>query len=274
MPKEVIRIALRSELHKIEEKHGYDSVTVPIRKTLPCTFKPTSRRGYVRIPFEELAEVMEFALDNTLMRDFDGQLWKQVEGIPMGDSHSPGMCIGTCAWMEHEWLETVHRGSRDHFAAKRYMDDLICVTAHGDGWDRERFLKDLSNECYLPPLRLEDGGEGTFLETSFEVSRTNQIRHWLKNENKHGQTYKTWRYAHFHSHAAFNQKKATLMACLKKLHKMASDPTALKTSAAQKLAEFAKLMYPRKLLWTACTTIGVNSRDPTWFRVREQIPYA
>ena len=65
-----------------------------------------------------------------------------------------------------------------------------------------------------------------------------------------------------------------LTACLKKLQKMASDPIALKTSAVQKLAEFARLKYPSKLLWTACTTMGVNTRDPTWFRVREKIPSA
>ena len=64
------------------------------------------------------------------------------------------------------------------------------------------------------------------------------------------------------------------MACLKKLQKMASDPMALKSSAVQKLAEFSRLKYPRKLLWTACTTMGVTSRDSTWFRVREKIPYA
>ena len=64
------------------------------------------------------------------------------------------------------------------------------------------------------------------------------------------------------------------MSCLKKVHKMASDAIALKISATQKLAEFSRLRYPRKLLWTACTTMGVTSRDPTWFRTREQIPYA
>ena len=61
---------------------------------------------------------------------------------------------------------------------------------------------------------------------------------------------------------------------VKELQKMASDPAAPKTSAVQKLAEFARLKYPSKLLWTACTTMGVNTRDPTWFRVREKIPSA
>ena len=26
--------------------------------------------------------------------------------------------------------------------------------------------------------------------------------------------------------------------------------------------------------WTACTTMGVSTRCPAWFRAREQIPYA
>ena len=161
--------------------------------------------------------------------------------------------------------------SRGHFTAKRFMDDLLVFYA---GHDEEKFLRDISGECYLPPLKLEDGGEATFLETSFKITRTGRIRHWLKNENLAGAPPKTHRYAHFHSHADFSQKRATLTACLKKLQKMASDPIALKTSAVQKLAEFARLKYPSKLLWTACTTMGVNTRDPTWFRVREKIPSA
>jgi hypothetical protein len=84
MPKEAIRLALRSELHKIEVATGYDSVTVPARKTASCSFKPTSRRGYVQIPFEDLAEIAEFALDNTVLTDFDGQLWRQRDGIHGG----------------------------------------------------------------------------------------------------------------------------------------------------------------------------------------------
>ena len=32
----------------------------------------------------------------------DGHLKRQIAGIPMGDALSPGMAIGTCAWMEKE----------------------------------------------------------------------------------------------------------------------------------------------------------------------------
>ena len=65
MDKDFIRLGLRSELHKIEEAHGYDAITVPKRKTIACTFKPTKRKGDVRIPFEDLVDitVLCFALE-------------------------------------------------------------------------------------------------------------------------------------------------------------------------------------------------------------------
>ncbi len=162
MEKRFIRLALASELHKLEAAYGVDAITVPNRKAHPCTFKTSRRKGDVRIPFEDLLDIMEFALDNTILRDFDGQLWRQAKGIPMGDPHSPGMTIGTCAWMEHEWLQTVHPNSRENFLARRYMDDLLVFYARHSGWDEERFLKDISSHCYLPPLRLEAGGKGRF----------------------------------------------------------------------------------------------------------------
>ena len=273
MPKDVIRIALRSELHKLEAKYGYDGISVPKQSTKSCSFADKGGRNWVRIPFEDLAEIAEWALDNTLVRGLDGQILRQDLGIPMGDPHSPGFCIGTCAWMEHEWLQTVDAQSRSRFMARRYMDDVLAFYAHGADWDEARFLEHLNTECYLPPLELGDGGDGTFLETSFRIE-DNAIRHWLKNVNSPGQPPTVWRYAHFDSHADFTQKRATLMACLRKVHNMASDAAMLRDSAARKLFEFAALGYPRKLLWTACTTLGVATRDPTWFRVREARPCA
>ena len=113
---------------------------------------------------------------------------------------------------------------------RRYMDDLLVFYARNDSWDEARFLQDIGGHCYLPPLKLEDGTAGTFLETSFEITG-NTIRHWLKNENVTGEPPKIWRYSHFDSHGQFSQKKATLMACLTKVQKMASDDPALRKSA-------------------------------------------
>ena len=76
MPKEAIRLALRSELKKVTDAYGFDAVTVPTRKTQSCTYR-TVKYG-VRIPFEDLLDIMNFSLDNAILVDFDGQLWRQV----------------------------------------------------------------------------------------------------------------------------------------------------------------------------------------------------
>ena len=52
---------------------------------------------------------------------------------------------------------------------------------------------------------------------------------------------------------------------------MSSDDNALIPSALQKLNEFIRLDYPAKLLWTACTTLAVTTRNPTWFKIRGAI---
>ena len=114
------------------------------------------------------------------------------------------------------------------------MDDLLIFSAENSTWDRDGFEKSIGEECYFPPLTLEDGSEGTFLETSFKITASNCIRHWLKNTNELGEEPKVWRYAHFASYTPFLQKKAVLR-------------------------------YPKKVLWTACTTMGVSTRDTAWF---------
>ena len=181
----------------------------------------------------------------------------------MGDPHSPGMAIGTCAWMEQQWLKSLSASQKSNFTAKRYMDDVILF--YTDKFDAASSI----SQCYRHPLKLEDAKDDTFLESTFTVNDGNKIVHWLKNENEAGKPQKVWRYAHFHSHMAHNQKKAVLKACLQKLYKMASNNAVLHTSAVQKLQEFGRLKYPYKLLWTLCTTMGVETRNTVWFDVRD-----
>ena len=61
------------------------------------------------------------------------------------------------------------------------------------------------------------------------------------------------------------------LATLKKLDKMASNEQELVYSAMQKLYEFIQLKYPKKLIWTACTTLAVCTRDAVWFKIRGAI---
>ena len=80
----------------------------------------------------------------------------------MGDALSPGMTIGTCRWMEREWMASLDLRAKDNFMAPRYMDDILLLF-RTEGWDVERFLADFTrSECYMPPLKLEEATAGTF----------------------------------------------------------------------------------------------------------------
>lgn len=96
------------------------------------------------------------------------------------------------------------------FRARRYMDDILLLYAKSNSWDHERFLADFErSECYHRPLELEDGAQGTFLETTFEW-KGDRWAYQIKNENRAGEEPKVWRYKDFRSHAPYAQKRALI----------------------------------------------------------------
>ena len=177
MPKEAIKFGLRERLKDITRTHGYTSITVPYKDSERCEFNSKKRVRIWKIPFETLLDIMEFALDNTYIADLKGDIWKQNKGIPMGDPHSPGMCIGACGWMEHEWMQSLSQQSKRFFRATRYMDDILLGYAECGQFNAQAFLEDFdTSECYWQPMRLEEGSKTTFLETTFYISENNECR--------------------------------------------------------------------------------------------------
>ena len=137
-------------------------------------------------------------------------------------------------------------------------------------WDAKKFTDEfISSECYQKPLELEEGNEGTFLEVRYRIE-DNRIRYKIKNDNE-GEETKVWRYQHFQSGAPFLQKRATLMACLRKVQCMASDPLALVEGALAKIAEFQRLRYPISILTKACVFLAANTGETAWFRVKDKL---
>ena len=92
----------------------------------------------------------------------------------------------------------------------------------------------------------------------------------LKNQNAGGER-KIWRYQDYRSYASVEQKRATLVACLKKVQKMASDSWAVEKSAWDKIREFAELRYPSRMLRSICNYLGASTRERAWFKVRDAI---
>ena len=119
-------------------------------------------------------------------------------------------------------------------------------------------------------LTLVDAREDTFLETTFSIEG-GHIRHWLKNDNPIGGPTKVWRYQHWASCCSFEQRRATLSACLKKVQAMASDQHVLYKSALQKLDEFRRLAYPMAVLRGACTYMAACTGCFAWIRVRHVV---
>ena len=263
MPKESIRFAMRAIRARFPDKEG---VYVPRRSEhLPCTWA-TKQQKWQLIPFKTMLDVLDFCLDFTFIKMPDGTIKQQTEGIPMGDPLSPGMTIGTCAWMEQEWLQTLAAKDKNFFTAARFMDDILMVYATHDTWNHDEFLRDFTaSTCYQAPLKLEPGKEGVFLETQYWV-QDNTIYYKHKNDNE-TDANTIWRYQHWHSNASITQKVSTLNACLQKTQNAKTDQLHIK-SALAKLEEFRRLRYPIHVLQRACARLGAVSGNGTWITVR------
>ena len=184
------------------ERPSLRVLIIPLKtrsKTRKCTWKRANGGPWKFIDFETMLSVLDFSLDQAIFRLKNGKLIRQLLGIPMGDALSPAMTIGTCGWMEREWMTSLHAATKTKFAAKRYMDDILLLMQK-EGWDRQRFYEDFKrSECYARPLNLEEATDGTFLETFFTVQH-DHIDFRLKNVNE-GEVKKVWRYQAWDSYS-------------------------------------------------------------------------
>jgi len=270
MPKEAIRFAAR-DIANENRKDGHHGVWVPKRSKLSkCNWDQGGKKhNRVWLDFDMLIDILEFSLDHAYVTMPDGRLLRQVSGIPMGDPMSPAMTIGTCGFMEREWMHTLDSETKNRFRAKRYMDDVIVMMAENEKWDHAKFSQDIGNDVYWPPLKLEDGGQGVFLETYFAVTQGG-IQTRLKNLNEgRVENPAVWRYQHFNSYGEYTQKRSTLAACLSKVQNMASDSQQLMYSALQKLDEFKRLEYPLGIRKYMCMKMALNGGDATWWKIRD-----
>ena len=136
-------------------------------------------------------------------------------------------------WQDMHWCEIQHSSG--------------LVTKKETRWDSNRFKKDLTDQCYIPPLKLEPSKEGVFLETEFEIKR-NHIVHRLKNDNKDPFDPQIWRYQHFNSFAPYVRKRAVIMAAFNKVQFHASNRDQCIQSGILKAKEFMVAGYPDSVI--------------------------
>ena len=128
-----------------------------------------------------------------------------------------------------------------------------------------------AQHLYMEPLVLTDADGQSFLETSFEITPLNKIRHWLKNNNDINDNQ--WKYTHFKSHSPFTQKRATLLASLQKIQYHASDKGGLSFSARKKIKEFLLIGYPIGMIRKACNKLAASNNCPAWLSIRNDFTH-
>ena len=111
--------------------------------------------GYNKYTASDICKMIEFLVDNIYVR-FDGQLFRQIVGIPMGTNCAPLLADLFLYSCENEFLDKIKEGKRK-LARKfnlsyRYIDDLI-------SFNNKRFkelMSDISprNSQFLKPQNL------------------------------------------------------------------------------------------------------------------------
>ena len=263
MPQKGIITALQ-EAAQFQIAKGRQGIWVPHSKTKKCSWiEQQSRRKGTWLTWQVLLDVLEFSTHNAFIKWTDGSYRRQTDGIPMGSALSPGMAIGTCSWMERKWIAK-NLGLAGKFIAARYMDDVLTISKKKEGQIVREIMADPG--IYDPPLVLEGGEKGIFLETEFTVTPDNRID--FKLENANAQEQKVWRYHHYNSGQTYTIKRATMLATLQKVHRMASDDIQLRNSAMDKLNEFKKLGYPLGIRKYMCAIMARDTSNVSWRAVR------
>ena len=266
MPKDAIRRAMTEMLEEViaeRQKNGHHATTImiPRSRKQQCTWGIGTKRGCMNIPRKVMLDMVEFDLENAIVRLPGGKLARQRLGIPMGSPISPAMAIITTAWMEKRWMAKLSIQEKESFRAMRYMDDILVR------YQQEAVVQRFKKECYLPPLKLEEAEKDTFLETTLIVRKDGGMEYRLKNKNAGCTRQQIWRYHRYDSYAPYMQKFGVLMGALGKVHRMASNENQRRFSGEAKLREFELLGYPRKVLRMACQKMYGVTRAYTWLQL-------
>ena len=125
------------------------------------------------------------------------------------------------------------------------------VTAKSDNtWKCDQFIQDFKEStCYMPPLKLEDAGNETFLETRLALVEGTHFRYRLKNPNEGSEEQQIiWKYHHYSSFTPKKMKEGVMKGCFLKFFRMASDQENLDFSLFSKAKEFMSLGYPNDMI--------------------------
>ena len=142
-------------------------------------FTNDSLNGGNKYTASDICKMIEFLVVNIYVR-FDGQLFRQMVGIPMGTNCAPLLSDLFLYSYENHFLDELIKDGKRKFATKfnlsyRYIDDLI-------SFNNKRF-KEFISDIYSKELTISETTVASYLDLLFTGDKSNIIT--IKLFDKH-----------------------------------------------------------------------------------------
>ena len=172
LPLDDIYMSLERLIIKMFKNSGSNGILVNAENGKAFWSQGTSYSSYKFYTIDKLLDALKFILYNTYIQ-FAGNIFKQIQGIPMGGNASPFIADLYLAWHEYCYMEKLAKSKLDSDRKlartlslnSRYLDDIANVNFLGFG--------KIAKEIYHPSLLLEESSTGyhsdTFLDLNIRV---------------------------------------------------------------------------------------------------------
>ena len=256
MPKQDMTTALSTILDEVvaQARLRVTHVTVPNSKSLPIRwgkqYGEYDKNNSITVPLKEMMGVTRFSLEHCVTKVRGQRILRQCMGIPMGDSLSPALAVGTCAWFERKWVETIPEEHRWRVKGIRYMDDVLMII-NDEGWGgAEKVFEEFTTAggCYPEPLSLsEDSGE-TYLECVLHNKGGEfLLQHWNKNGGSETKQ-RFYNGTHAHSYSEEKHKAGAIIGTMVRMVRNSSNEELLQFSLKEKRRELKFLKYSEQFI--------------------------
>ena len=245
---------------------------------LPKFGKGPAHWGYgdvdtrITLTFKQMLDIVSFSLENAFFILGD-KIIQQVHGIPMGDPMSPALCIGSCAYLEMKWFESLPANIQPHVKFTRYLDDIFMIANIGqNGIPESDFLalkKEFTENCYPPCLELEETPHDEYLECKVQTEgNVITTRHWNKNLTHMIATGKQhyYKHQHFGSHTTNHSKRGALIGTWTRMSDNTNTTEGLHMAICEKMFELNELKYPKKYVLKTLKYMHNKTKEEIWSR--------
>ena len=212
---------------------------VPLKETIEflCAYIQNNDID-IGIPIDDLKILLYKCIQNVQFQ-FDGELYRQIDGVAMGSPLGPLLADVFMAKLENDQLKP----SIDRCTVyKRYVDDILCIT--DDKLDPMNMLNDFNaaHKCVKFTIELEKSNQLAFLDVCLSRRPDGTIQRTV-----HRKSNWTDQYIHFKSFVPMKHK-VNLITCLADRAKKICSEDKLVAELAFLREIFLKNGYPEKLI--------------------------